>query len=88
VGESARLGKLWLYDPSSDVLTEIAAHDTARFANGGSSLITEDEESSGIIPAPFLGEDWYLARRGRAGARAARPTGQVPEEVAARELVE
>jgi hypothetical protein len=42
------------------VLTEVAAHDPDRFANGGSSVITEDEESSGIIQAPFLGEDYYL----------------------------
>jgi hypothetical protein len=60
VGENARLGKLWVYNPSSDSLTEIAAHDPSRFANGASSFITEDEESSGIIPAPFLGEGWYL----------------------------
>jgi hypothetical protein len=60
VGENARLGKIWLYDPPSDTLTELAAHDPARFSSGGSSFITEDEESSGIIPAPFLGESWYL----------------------------
>jgi hypothetical protein len=60
VGENARLGKIWLYDPSSDSLTELAAHDPARFAAGGSSFITEDEESSGIIQAPFLGDSWYL----------------------------
>jgi hypothetical protein len=60
VGENPRLGKIWLYDPPSDTLTELAAHDPARFSAGGSSFITEDEESSGIIPAPFLGESWYL----------------------------
>jgi hypothetical protein len=60
VGENARLGKLWLYDPASDTLTEVAAHDPDRFANGGSKFITEDEESSGIIQAPFLGEGYYL----------------------------
>jgi hypothetical protein len=60
VGENARLGKIWLYDPTSDSLTEIAQHDPARFANGAPSFITEDEESSGIIPAPFLGASWYL----------------------------
>jgi hypothetical protein len=60
VGENARLGKLWLYDPASDTLTEVAAHDPDRFANGGSKFITEDEESSGIIQAPFLGQGYYL----------------------------
>jgi hypothetical protein len=60
VGENARVGKLWLYDPPSDALTEVAAHDPDRFANGGSKFITEDEESSGIIQTPFLGEGYYL----------------------------
>jgi hypothetical protein len=60
VGENPRLGKIWLYDPPTDSLTELAAHDPARFAAGGAQFQTEDEESSGIIPAPFLGEGWYL----------------------------
>jgi hypothetical protein len=60
VGENPRLGKIWLYDPPTDSLTELAAHDPARFENGGAKFITEDEESSGIIQAPFLGESWYL----------------------------
>jgi hypothetical protein len=60
VGENARVGKLWLYDPPTDTLTEIAAHDPDRFSNGAASFITEDEESSGIIQAPFLGEGMYL----------------------------
>jgi hypothetical protein len=60
VGNNPRLGKLWLYDPASDTLTEIAHHDESRFAASAPSFITEDEESSGIIPAPFLGEGKYL----------------------------
>lgn len=60
VGNNPRLGKLWLYDPESDSLTEIAHHDEARFLAGASGFLTEDEESSGVIPAPFLGEGWYL----------------------------
>jgi hypothetical protein len=60
VGNNARLGKIWLYDVSSDSLTEIAHHDPDRFLTGGSAFITQDEESSGIIPAPFLGEGKYL----------------------------
>jgi hypothetical protein len=60
VGNNPRLGKLWLYDRASDSLTEIAHHDENRFAPGTPNFITEDEESSGIIPAPFLGEGKYL----------------------------
>ena len=39
---------------------EIAHHDEDRFAPGAPNFLTQDEESSGIIPAPFLGEGWYL----------------------------
>jgi hypothetical protein len=60
VGNNAHIGKVWLYDPASDSLTEVAHHDPDRFLAGGPSFLTQDEESSGIIPAPFLGEGWYL----------------------------
>jgi hypothetical protein len=60
VGNNPRLGKIWLYDPASDALTEIAQHDPDRFLAGAPSFLTQDEESSGIIPAPFLGKGWYL----------------------------
>ena len=60
VGNNARLGKVWLYDPDSDSLTEVAHHDEQRFLSGAPQFLTQDEESSGIIPAPFLGDGWYL----------------------------
>ncbi len=60
VGNNPRLGKIWLYDPGADSLTEIAQHDPERFLSGAPGFLTEDEESSAIIPAPFLGEGWYL----------------------------
>jgi hypothetical protein len=60
VGNNPRLGRIWLYDPASDSLTEVAQHDPDRFQVGAPAFLTEDEESSGIIPAPFLGEGWYL----------------------------
>jgi hypothetical protein len=60
VGNNPRLGKIWLYDPASDSLTEVAHHDANRFSTGAPGFITEDEESSGIIPAPFLGSGKYL----------------------------
>jgi hypothetical protein len=60
VGNNAHIGKVWLYDISSGSLTEVAHHDPDRFLSGGPAFITQDEESSGIIPAPFLGEGKYL----------------------------
>jgi hypothetical protein len=60
VGNNAHIGKVWLYDPGTDSLTEVARHDASRFLEGGTDFLTQDEESSGIIPAPFLGEGWYL----------------------------
>jgi hypothetical protein len=60
VGNNAHVGKVWQYFPDTDTLTEVAHHDPDRFAPGGSNFITQDEEASGIIPAPFLGEGWYL----------------------------
>jgi hypothetical protein len=60
VGNNAYLGGVYQYDPSTGALARIAEHDPARFAVGGSEFITQDEESSGVIPAPFLGVDKYL----------------------------
>ncbi len=37
-----------------------AEHDPDRFTPGGTNFLTKDEEMSGIIPAPFLGEARYL----------------------------
>ncbi len=60
VGNQPHLGKVWSYDPATDSLTQVAQHDPARFASGGTAFLTQDEESSGVIPAPFLGEGKYL----------------------------
>ena len=52
VGNNPRAGKVWHYDPKTDVLTEIAAHDVARFGNESTAAtapFTQDEESSGVI---------------------------------------
>ena len=59
-GNNAHLGKIWLYDPPTDSLADVAHHDPGRFLAGGSQFLTQDEEASGIIPAPFLGQGWYL----------------------------
>jgi hypothetical protein len=60
VGNQAYLGGAWVYDISSGNLVEIAEHDPDRFVPGATRFLTKDEEMSGIIPAPFLGESWYL----------------------------
>jgi hypothetical protein len=60
VGNNAYLGGVYQYDPSTKDLARIAQHDPNRFAVGGSSFITQDEESSGVIPAFFLGSGKYL----------------------------
>jgi len=49
-----------VYDIAGGTLTRIAGHDPDRFTPGASGFLTKDEESSGIIPAAFLGEGWYL----------------------------
>jgi hypothetical protein len=60
VGNQAYLGSVWLYDIASGGLVKLARHDPTRFAPGAAGFLTKDEETSGIIPAPFLGEGWYL----------------------------
>jgi hypothetical protein len=60
IGNQTPLGKVWQYFPGTDKLKEIAHHDPERFMPGGSKFLTQDEESSGIVPAPFLGAGWYL----------------------------
>jgi Alkaline phosphatase PhoX len=59
-GNQAYIARIWRYTPETDSLDEVAHHDETRFAPGAPDFLTQDEESSGIIPAPFLGEGWYL----------------------------
>jgi hypothetical protein len=60
VGGNPRLGKVWDYTIARDTLTELAQHDPERFLVPGPTFKTIDEESSGIIPADFLGDNAYL----------------------------
>jgi hypothetical protein len=60
VGNQPYLGGAWVYDISSGSLTEFAESDPARFTPGAPGFLTQDEEMSGIIPAPFLGQGKYL----------------------------
>jgi hypothetical protein len=49
VGNNPHLGRLWMFNPRSGALTELARHDPELFLKGGAGFLTEDEESSGII---------------------------------------
>ena len=61
VGNNARLGRVWMYDTTNRNFVEIAIHDASRFAVGGASFLTQDEETSGVIQAfDLLGAGWYL----------------------------
>jgi hypothetical protein len=59
-GNQQYLAGIYRYDTSSRTLQRIADHDPQRFLTGGTAFDTIDEESSGIIPAPFLGAGEYL----------------------------
>jgi secreted PhoX family phosphatase len=62
VGNNAWIGRIYSYEPATDTLAEIAHHDPDRFLTGGSSFLTQDEESSGVIDvASILGKGWFLA---------------------------
>ena len=54
------LAGIFQYDPATGAVARIAQHRAELFAPGGAQFITRDEESSGIIPVPFLGAGKYL----------------------------
>lgn len=61
-GNNAYLAGIWQYDIARDTMRRVYAHDAALFAPGSPGFITQDEESSGIIPASdLLGGRTYLA---------------------------
>jgi hypothetical protein len=59
-GNQLYLAGVYQYDIQSGALRRIADHDPQRFLPDGAYFDTVDEESSGIIPAPFLGAGKYL----------------------------
>lgn len=59
-GNQTYLAGIYQYDIASGAVRRIADHDPQRFTVGGAYFDTTDEESSGIIPAPFLGAGAYL----------------------------
>jgi hypothetical protein len=61
-GNQPYLARVWRYEIATDTVTPIAQHDPARFAAGGLKFLTQDEESSGIIPLhKIMGAGWFLA---------------------------
>ena len=74
VGGAAHNGKIWDYDPATDVLKKVAKHDPSRFGDlttAPTAPYNNDEESSGIIDiTPIMAgstrhkgitnEAWYL----------------------------
>ncbi len=85
VGNNAHLGKTWLYSPTTDILTALFTHDSARFL--GSGALTQDEESSGVIdmsqilgPGKFMFVDQaHFAVAGEQFEGGQLLVGQVPE---------
>ena len=62
VGNQKHIGKVWRYDIKSDTVELFAQHDPDRFTPGADNFITQDEESSAIIPMDdILGHGWFLA---------------------------
>lgn len=60
-GSDFRLARVWLYDINRATLLPIAQHAPQFFQPGSPTLLTTNEESSGIIDAAeFLGPGWFL----------------------------
>lgn len=64
VGNAAHNGKAWHYDPATDVLTQVARHDPARFGDVNAPAtppFNQDEEMSGVLDvSSILGAGNYL----------------------------
>lgn len=66
VGNAAHNGKMWMFDPTTSALIQIAMHDPNRFGNIGvpaTPPFTQDEETSGVIDISRLindGNTWLL----------------------------
>ena len=59
-GSSTYLSGIFSVDPRTGEFERVAQHSAQYFTETGSDFITTNEESSGIIPAPFLGPDAFL----------------------------
>ena len=78
LGGKPVLGKVFEYDITTGMVSELAAFDSKRFRSEGSEYITMNEESSGIIPLPFLGEGYFaMAVQAHSGRGLSNPKEQV-----------
>ncbi|HXI50893.1 MAG TPA: hypothetical protein VNH84_05295 [Candidatus Saccharimonadales bacterium] len=61
VGENDHIGKVWRYIIATGQFEMVAQHDPDLFAPGAPHFLTNDEESSGVIPVfDILGTGWFL----------------------------
>lgn len=60
-GNQEYIAGIFEFNPRTKSVTRIFRHDPDRYRTGAPAFKTLDEESSGIIPAPFLGPNVYLA---------------------------
>ncbi|MBL9171844.1 MAG: hypothetical protein JNN07_29205 [Verrucomicrobiales bacterium] len=60
-GGNNRLARVWMFDPQTLDLTDIAQADRKFATTGASRFLTIDEEASGIMDVShILGEGWFL----------------------------
>lgn len=67
-GSLGRLARTWVYNVTTDSLTDVAYNDIRFFGRttwpvvGGAvtNFLTTNEETSGAIPLPFLGRGWWV----------------------------
>lgn len=61
-GNNAYLAGIWQYDIALDTMRRVYVHDAERFTPGSPGFVTQDEESSGIIPVfDLIGPRRFLA---------------------------
>lgn len=61
LGNSATIGKVWMYIIDTGALIEIAQHNPTLFDPTSPHFMTADEEASGVIDASdILGDGWFL----------------------------
>jgi len=61
-GSAVQRSRTWMYDIATGSMTLVAIASYALFHPDGSAFLTQNEESSGIIPAfDELGDGWYLS---------------------------
>ncbi len=60
-GNQTHLAKIWMYDTTNGRFLQVATSNPAYFTSGLPGFLTNDEETSGIMPAfDVLGDGWYF----------------------------